>query len=111
METKIQEYIRKTVSSDDLLSEYLTQQQPKNEEEDDYMACTTDRWKRWLEKAGLKDSTVALIIAAQEQTVSTRSLKAGSTTPDSTSQRGCKKKWHTWNSNICAEYGLEAPRS
>ena len=32
---------------------------------------------QWLEKAGLKDSTEALIVAAQEQALSTRSIEAG----------------------------------
>ena len=32
---------------------------------------------QWLGKAGLKDSTVALIMAAQEQALNTRSIEAG----------------------------------
>ncbi len=32
---------------------------------------------QWLERAGLKDSTEALLITAQEQTLSTRSIEAG----------------------------------
>ena len=32
---------------------------------------------QWLEKADLKDSTEALIMAAQEQALSTRSIEAG----------------------------------
>ncbi|CAK6954711.1 zinc-binding domain-containing protein%2C partial [Scomber scombrus] len=32
---------------------------------------------QWLEKTGLKDSTEELIVAAQEQALSTRSIKAG----------------------------------
>ncbi len=32
---------------------------------------------QWLERAGLKDSTEALIIAAQEQALNIRSLGAG----------------------------------
>ncbi|CAJ0940348.1 unnamed protein product [Ranitomeya imitator] len=32
---------------------------------------------QWLEKTGLRDSTEALIIAAQEQALSTRSIEAG----------------------------------
>ena len=32
---------------------------------------------RWLEKAGLKDSTEALIVVAQEQALSTRAIEAG----------------------------------
>ena len=32
---------------------------------------------QWLDKAGLKDSTEALIVAAQEQALSTRSVEAG----------------------------------
>ena len=31
----------------------------------------------WLEKAGLKDKTEALIMAAQERALSTRSIEAG----------------------------------
>jgi len=32
---------------------------------------------KWLEKAGLKDSPVTLIMAAQEQALSTRAIEAG----------------------------------
>lgn len=32
---------------------------------------------QWLEKAGLRDSTEALIMAAQEQALDTRSIEEG----------------------------------
>ena len=44
-----------------------------------FTACTTDKLKKsyhWLEKPGLKDNTEALIMAAQEEALSTRSIEA-----------------------------------
>ena len=93
---------------------------------------------QWLEKAGLKDSTEALIMAAQEQALSTRSVEAGiyktrqdprcrlckehpETVQHITS--GCKilagnKYTERHNQvagmvhrNICIEYELETPAS
>ena len=93
---------------------------------------------QWLEKAGLKDSTEALIMAAQEQALSTRSVEAGiyktrqdprcrlckehpETVQHITS--GCKilagnKYTERHNQvagmvhrNICKEYELETPAS
>ena len=36
-----------------------------------------DKTYHWLEMAGLRDSTEALIMAAQEQALNTRSIEAG----------------------------------
>ncbi|TWW69252.1 hypothetical protein D4764_18G0000580 [Takifugu flavidus] len=54
---------------------------------------------QWLEKAGLKDSTEALLMAAQEQALNTRSIEA--------------RVDHTRQDprNICTKYGLEVPGS
>uniref|UniRef100_A0A3Q3W1F6 Sulfotransferase n=1 Tax=Mola mola TaxID=94237 RepID=A0A3Q3W1F6_MOLML len=43
-----------------------------------------DKIYQWLGEAGLRDSTEALIMAAQEQALNTSSIEAGSTTPDRT---------------------------
>lgn len=86
--TKIQEYILKMAPKYQLLSEYLRQQKPNNAEEEDrpswrdeplhgmyhrQMEEVADIKKSYqsLKKAGLKDSTEALIMAAQEQVFST----------------------------------------
>ncbi|KAF7670308.1 hypothetical protein LDENG_00271880, partial [Lucifuga dentata] len=90
----------------------------------------------WLEKAGLKDSTEALIIAAQEQALSTRSIEAGvyhsrqdpqlcKDAPETVQHilAGCKMLAGTAYTerhnkvagivyrSICAEYRLEVPKS
>lgn len=83
--TKIQEYIRKMAPKDEGLSEYLRQQKPEGEDKQDEEPSWRDKplygmyhrqieevadikkSYQWLEKAGLKDSTEALIMAAQEQ--------------------------------------------
>ena len=79
---------------DELLSEYLRQQKPDDAEEEEEPSwrdkplhgmyhrqieevADIKKSYQWLEKAGLKDSTEALIMAAQEQALSTRSIKAG----------------------------------
>uniref|UniRef100_A0A087XGF1 Reverse transcriptase zinc-binding domain-containing protein n=2 Tax=Poecilia formosa TaxID=48698 RepID=A0A087XGF1_POEFO len=93
---------------------------------------------QWLEKAGLKDSTEALILAAQEQALNTRAIEAQIYhTRQDPRCRLCKEASETVQHitagckmlagkaymerhnqvasivyrNICAEYGLEAPRS
>ena len=93
---------------------------------------------QWLERAGLKDSIEALIIAAQEQALSTRSIEAGiyHTRQDLRCRRcreasktvqhivaGCKMQTGTAYTerhnqvasivyrNICTMYGLDPPKS
>ncbi|XP_054913489.1 uncharacterized protein LOC129377515 [Poeciliopsis prolifica] len=93
---------------------------------------------QWLEKAGLKDSTEALILAAQEQALNTRAIEAQiyhtrqdprcrlcKEAPETVQHitAGCKilagKAYMERHNqvagivyrNICAEYGLETPRS
>ncbi len=93
--SNIQEYIRKMASSSDLLSECFRQEKPIREEEEPVGLSWQDKplhsmyhrqieevadigkSYQWLERAGLKDSTEALIIAAQEQALNTRSIEAG----------------------------------
>ena len=88
--TKIQEYVRKMPPNDDLLIEYLRQQKPSEEKEEGdqhwgtspCIECTNKevadiiKIYQWLEKAGLRDSTEALIMAAQEQAFNTRPIEA-----------------------------------
>ncbi|KAL4005205.1 hypothetical protein ACER0C_004918 [Sarotherodon galilaeus] len=79
--------------TDLVLSEYLRQQKPKNDEEEKepswkdrslhgmyhrQIAEVADIQKSYqiLDKAGLKDSTEALILAVQEQALCTRSIEA-----------------------------------
>ncbi|XP_051914448.1 uncharacterized protein LOC127596235 [Hippocampus zosterae] len=93
---------------------------------------------QWLERAGLKDSTEALILAAQEQALSTRAIEAQiyhtrqdprcrlcKEAPETIQHitAGCKMlagkaymERHNQVAGIvyrnnCAEYGLETPRS
>ena len=89
----LQEYIKKMAPSDDLLSECLWQLKPSMEEEPEGLSWTdkplhsmyyskieevADIGKTYqcLEKAGLKDSTEALIMVAQEQALNTSSIEA-----------------------------------
>ena len=82
------------VPTDGLLSKSLRQLKPSIEEEPERLSWTDKplhgmyyhqteevadirKTYQWLEKAGLKDSTDALIIAAQEQALNTRSMEAG----------------------------------
>ncbi|KAK1803953.1 hypothetical protein P4O66_003890 [Electrophorus voltai] len=84
------------VPSDEVFSEYLRQQKPEedgNEEEQEpswedksqhgiyyrqiVEVADMEKSYRWLEKAGLKDGTEALIMAAQEQALNARSVEAG----------------------------------
>jgi len=108
--TKIQESIGKMAPSDELLSECLRLQKPRegrDEEEElswkhnplhgmyhQQIQGVADIAKSYqlLEKAGLKHSTDALIIAAQEQSLSTRARDRGSTTSDRTPGVCCAKR-------------------
>lgn len=65
---------------------------------------------QWQEKSGLKDSTLLLIMAAQEA-LSTRPMEAGiyQTRQDPRS-RLCKEDGIRYRS-ICTKFGLETPRS
>uniref|UniRef100_A0A8C4WGB1 Reverse transcriptase domain-containing protein n=1 Tax=Gopherus evgoodei TaxID=1825980 RepID=A0A8C4WGB1_9SAUR len=151
----IQEYISKTAPKDELLRECLRQQQTWEEDQAEevpwqdkilhgmyhrQIAEVADIGKSYqrLERAGLKDSTEALIIAAQEQALSTRSIEAGfyHTGEDprcrlcreasETVQHivaGCKMQAGTAYTerhnqvagivyrNICTAYGLDPPKT
>uniref|UniRef100_A0A669EZW7 Reverse transcriptase domain-containing protein n=1 Tax=Oreochromis niloticus TaxID=8128 RepID=A0A669EZW7_ORENI len=151
----IHEYITKMAPTDSVLSEYLRQQKPKKEEEGEEPSwkdrplhgmyhrqieevADIQKSYQWLDKAGLKDSTEALIMAAQEQALSTRSIEAGvyhtrqdprcrlcKDAPETIQHitAGCKmlagKAYMERHNqvagivyrNICAEYNLEVPRS
>ena len=108
----LQEYINKMAPADDLLSECLTQLKPMMEEapeeqswkdkpvhgmhrrQTEEVADTGKPYQR-LEKTGLEDSPEALIMAAQEQALNTRSIEveADHTRQDQTVQHitaGCK---------------------
>uniref|UniRef100_A0A672JIY3 Myeloid-specific peroxidase n=1 Tax=Salarias fasciatus TaxID=181472 RepID=A0A672JIY3_SALFA len=93
-ETKsLHEYTEKMSPSDDLLSECLRHQKPSKEEPEELSwtdkalhgmyhqqieeVADFGKIYQWLEKAGLRDSTGALIMAAQEQVLNTRSIEAG----------------------------------
>ncbi|TWW69263.1 hypothetical protein D4764_18G0000690 [Takifugu flavidus] len=109
------------------------------------VVCTTEKIKevadiektyQWLEKAGLKDSTEALLMAAQEQALNTRAIEARvyhsrqdhrcrlcGDAPETVQHitAGCKmlagKAYMERHNqvagivyrNICTEYGLEVP--
>ncbi|KAF7649568.1 hypothetical protein LDENG_00139440 [Lucifuga dentata] len=151
----IQEYNRKMAPQDKLLSEYLRQQKTKGNEEQEETSWKTKplhgmyhqqiegvaditKSYQWLEKTGLKDNTETLIMAAQEQALSTRFIEAGvyhsrqnpwcrlcKDAPETVqhSLAGCKMLAGTAYTerhnqvagivyrNICAEYGLEVPKS
>ena len=151
----IQECIRKMAPKDELLGECLRQQQRGTDDQPEevswhskalhgmyhqQIAEVADIRKsyQWLEKAGLADSTEALILAAQEQALGTRSIEAGvyHTRQDprcrlckdasETVQHivaGCKMQAGTAyterhnqvagivDRNICSEYGLDPPKS
>ncbi|KAM9816571.1 carbohydrate sulfotransferase 6 isoform X4 [Syngnathus typhle] len=151
---KVHEYIKEKARTDDVLSECLRQWQTEEE------WLETPSWEdkplhgmyhrqisevayvkksyQWLEKARLKDSTEALIMAAQEQALNTRAIEAKiyhtrqdprcrlcKEAPETVQHitAGCKMLAGKANMerhnqvagivyrNICAEYGLEAPSS
>ena len=99
--------------NDQLLSECLRQQKPSRDEEPEgpswkdkplhgmyhrQMKEVSDMEKtyQWMEKAGLKDSTEALLMAAQEQALNTRAIEAGvyHTRPDPRCRR-CREEPET----------------
>lgn len=86
--TNINQYIRKMAKTDCVFAEYFRQQEPKKEEQGEKPSLTATEevaniQNQWLDKAGLKDSTEALIMA-----LSTWSLKAASTIPGKTPDGG-----------------------
>ncbi|TWW67382.1 hypothetical protein D4764_02G0004230 [Takifugu flavidus] len=151
--TSFQEYIKKMAPTDPLLSECLRQQKPTKEEEPEGLSwkdkpmhgmyhrqieevADIEKTYQWLTKAGLKDSTEALIMAAQEQALSTRAIEARvyhtrqdprcrlcGDAPETVQHitAGCKmlagKAYMERHNqvagivyrNICTEYGLEVP--
>ena len=152
--SKIHKYIKDKAPTDDVLSECLRQWGTEDEVlevpswEDKPLhgmyhrniteVAAIKKSYQWLDRAGLKDSTEALIMAAQEQALSTRAIEAQiyHTRQDprcrlckeanETIQHitaGCKmlagKAYMECHNqvagivyrNICAEYGLETPRS
>jgi len=52
----------------------------------------TEKSYQWLKKAGLNDSTEALIMPAQDQALRTRAIEAGSAISDRTPGVGCAKR-------------------
>ena len=89
----MQEYIRKMAANDDLLCECLRQQKPSEEKEEErpsrrdkplhgmYQQQREEvadiiKTYQWLETAGVRDNTEALIMAAKEQALKTRSIEA-----------------------------------
>ncbi|TWW61002.1 hypothetical protein D4764_05G0010920 [Takifugu flavidus] len=91
--TSLREYIKMMAPSDPLLSECLRQQKPTKEEEPEGLSwkdkpmhgmyhrqieevADIEKTYQWLTKAGLKDSTEALLMAVQEQALSTRAIEA-----------------------------------
>uniref|UniRef100_A0A3B5PPD0 Reverse transcriptase domain-containing protein n=1 Tax=Xiphophorus maculatus TaxID=8083 RepID=A0A3B5PPD0_XIPMA len=152
--TKIHKYIRDKASTDNVLSEYLRQQGTEVEvpeipswqdkplhgmyHQQITQVADISKSYQWLEKAGLKDSTEALILAAQEQALNTRAIEAQiyhtrqdprcrlcKEAPETVQHitAGCKilagKAYMERHNqvagivyrNICAEYGLETPGS
>lgn len=147
--------MEKMAPNDELLNECLRQQKPNKEEGPEEPSwkdkplhgmyhrqieevADIEKTYQWLEKAGLKDSTEALIMAAQEQALNTRSIEAGvyhtrqdprcrlcKEAPETVQHitAGCKMlagkaylERHNQVAgivyrNICTEYGLEVPRS
>ncbi|XP_055368940.1 uncharacterized protein LOC129604854 [Betta splendens] len=152
---KIHKYIKEKAPTDDVLSECLRQWRTEDEMLEEgpswedkplhgmYHRNITEvadlnKSYQWLERAGLKDSTEALILAAQEQALSTRAIEAQiyhtrqdprcrlcKEAPETVQHitAGCKmlagKAYMERHNqlagivyrNICAEYGLETPRS
>ncbi|CAL9694852.1 unnamed protein product [Knipowitschia caucasica] len=152
--SKLHNYIMEKAKTDDVLSECLRQWRDEEVLEESpswenkplhgmYHRSITEvadlkKSYQWLEKAGLQDSTEALIMAAQEQALSTRAIEAQiyhtrqdprcrlcKEAPETIQHitAGCKMlagraymERHNQVAgivyrNICAEYGLETPRS
>ncbi|XP_051920732.1 uncharacterized protein LOC127600296 isoform X1 [Hippocampus zosterae] len=155
--SKLHEYIMEKAPTDDVLRECLRQWGTEDEALEEgpswegkplhgmYHRTITEvadlkKSYQWLERAGLKDSTEALILAAQEQALSTRAIEAQiyhtrqdprcrcrlcKEAPETIQHitAGCKmlagKAYMERHNqvagivyrNICAEYGLETPRS
>ncbi|XP_051916213.1 uncharacterized protein LOC127597287 isoform X2 [Hippocampus zosterae] len=153
--SKHHEYIKEKAPTDDVLRECLRQWGTEDEALEEgpswedkglhgmYHRTITEvadlkKSYQWLERAGLKDSTEALILAAQEQALSTRAIEAQiyhtrqdprcrlcKEAPETIQHitAGCKmlagKAYMERHNqvagivyrNICAEYGLETPRS
>ncbi|XP_051931065.1 uncharacterized protein LOC127607055 [Hippocampus zosterae] len=153
--SKLHEYIKEKAPTDDVLRECLRQWGTEDEALEEgpswedkplhgmYHRTITEvadlkKSYQWLERTGLKDSTEALILAAQEQALSTRAIEAQiyhtrqdprcrlcKEAPETIQHitAGCKmlagKAYMERHNqvagivyrNICAEYGLETPRS
>ena len=152
--SKIHKYIKEKAPTDDVLSECLRQWGTEDEVQEEpswqdkplhgmYHRNITEvadlkKSYQWLERAGLKDSTEALIMAAQEQALNTRAIEAQiyhtrqdprcrlcKEAPETIQHitAGCKmlagKAYMERHNqvagivyrNICVEYGLETPRS
>ncbi|XP_051911362.1 uncharacterized protein LOC127593748 [Hippocampus zosterae] len=153
--SKLHDYIKDKAPTDDVLKECLRQWGTEDEELEEgpswedkplhrkYHRTITEmadlkKSYQWLERASLRDSTEALILAAQEQALSTRAIDAQiyhtrqdpmcrlcKEAPETIQHitAGCKmlagKAYMERHNqvagivyrNICAEYGLETPRS
>uniref|UniRef100_A0A3B3HDB2 HAT C-terminal dimerisation domain-containing protein n=1 Tax=Oryzias latipes TaxID=8090 RepID=A0A3B3HDB2_ORYLA len=153
--SKMHEYIKLKAPTDSVLSECLRQWRAEDTVLEDrsswedkplhWMSHRTitevadiNKSYQWLERAGLQDSTEALILAAQEQALSTRAIEAQiyhtrqdprcrlcKEAPETIQHitAGCKmlagKAYMERHNqvagiiyrNMCAEYGLETPRS
>lgn len=152
--SKLLEYIKDKAPADEVLRECLRQWGPEEEVLEGpswqdkplhgaYHRNITEvadikKSYQWLERAGLKDSTEALILAAQEQALGTRAIEAQiyhtrqdprcrlcKEAPETVQHitAGCKmlagKAYMERHNqvagivyrNICAEYGLETPGS
>lgn len=95
--SKLHEYIKDKVSTDDILSECLRQWQDEEVLEDEpswedkplHEIChpniseVTDLKKsyQWLDRTGLQDTIEALILPAQEQALGTKAIEQGSSSP------------------------------
>ena len=153
--SKIHKYIKDKAPTDDVLSECLRQWGTEDEEVQEEPSrqdkplhgmyhrnitkvADINKSYQWLERAGLKDSTEALIMAAQEKALNTRAIEAQIYhTRQDPRCRLCKESAETIQPitagckmlakkaymerhnqvagivyrNICAEYELETPGS